>query len=69
MTDAPAGRGRIYPEYWVDCCRCEFHMPVGQQTYLRAAESARRIGWRQTAAGWVCPNHEAPVPTPGDPHG
>jgi hypothetical protein len=56
--DPITGKGRLWAEYWIDCCRCEFHWPTGRRTRAEAMTEARCAGWRLTRNGWVCPNHE-----------
>lgn len=50
--------GKIWPEYFIDCSRCDFHEPLS--CTKSPAVAARKMGWRRdeknTIEGpWVCP--------------
>jgi hypothetical protein len=48
--------GKIWPEYWIDCCRCEHHEPLAVSK--SPAAEARKRGWRRDGNSidgpWIC---------------
>lgn len=51
-------KGKIWPEYWIDCSRCDHHQPLA--TSKSPAVAARKQGWRRDpirpmTGPWVCP--------------
>jgi hypothetical protein len=51
-------QGRIWPEYWIDCCKCDHHQPLAVQK--APAAEARKQGWRRDPTRpidgpWICP--------------
>lgn len=48
-------KGKIYPEYWVDCFDCERAVPCAETTKSAAITSVVQMGWTKTPQGWQCP--------------
>lgn len=49
------GKGRIWPEYFIDCCECDEQQPLAATR--EPAKAARQQKWRRRSDGkWVCPS-------------
>lgn len=50
-------KGRLEPDYYITCGRCEYGHHVGENRYALAVEVARLAGWSHTRKdGWICPD-------------
>lgn len=56
MGARTSGQGRIWPEYWIDCSRCDHHEPLSETKRAVARKEAQRRGWRSWDGKWICPN-------------
>lgn len=49
------GRGEIWPEYWIDCCKCDHHQALAMRK--APAVEARKQGWTRhggMVGPWIC---------------
>lgn len=47
--------GTIFPEYWICCAKCCIERGTGETDKLDVHKGMRKLGWKQTRFGWVCP--------------
>ena len=47
--------GRLYAEYWVNCADCRDCYPIGEVWRKDAERVLRKLGWKKTRRGYVCP--------------
>jgi len=63
------GHGKIWPEYWIDCCKCDHSRPLA--TTKSPAREAIKQGFKRdgnTSVGpWMCPQCVARAAAPPQP--
>ena len=47
--------GKIWPEWWIDCMKCDHHEPLGERDKERAIVAATSAGWISIQGHWICP--------------
>lgn len=51
-------KGKIEPDYYITCARCEYGCHIGENVYSLAVRSAKEQGWVQVIINhrrlWVC---------------
>ena len=56
--------GKIEPDYYISCKRCEYGEHVGENVYSRAVRTAKETGWSQITINhqkfWVCKDCKRP---------
>lgn len=55
MSEAVKAKGKISPEYWIDCGGCQESRCLCENFQYKARQTAREWGWVETRKfGWVC---------------